>query len=187
MAFTLLHHHHDFPFIYSLTPTTSFTTTHIHQKISVSFVRIALSLLKFWFIDFNFFLSSVRWLFSLPFFFFHHHPLFYFNIFSFLCKTMLTIFSSFLFSFHFIIEIFSAQQKEPFFESNQNLNVTVLENESVVLKCSVRHKGNKTVSTQTLLPLFSLFFSLLSLYLFFDKKETFCNAALWYLKVTFKL
>lgn len=53
---------------------------------------------------------------------------------------------------HFIIEIFSAQQKEPFFESNQNLNVTVLESESVVLKCAVRHKGNKTVSTLTLLP-----------------------------------
>ncbi|KAG5682156.1 hypothetical protein PVAND_011528 [Polypedilum vanderplanki] len=43
-------------------------------------------------------------------------------------------------------EILPVQPKTPFFESNQNLNVTVLENESVVLKCAVRFKGNKTIS-----------------------------------------
>ncbi|CAH1719502.1 unnamed protein product [Chironomus riparius] len=43
-------------------------------------------------------------------------------------------------------EIFSTLQKEPFFENNQNLNVTVLENESIILKCAVRFKGNKTIS-----------------------------------------
>lgn len=80
-----------------------------------------------------------------------HTQIFFYISFHFFCshffhaffaaKTILKIFLS-----YFIIEIFSAQQKEPFFESNQNLNVTVLENESVVLKCAVRHKGNKTVS-----------------------------------------
>lgn len=46
----------------------------------------------------------------------------------------------------FIPDNFYVQQKEPFFDSNQNSNITVLENESVVLKCVVRNKGNKTVS-----------------------------------------
>lgn len=41
---------------------------------------------------------------------------------------------------------FYVQQKEPYFDSNQSSNITVLENESVVLKCVVRNKGNKTVS-----------------------------------------
>lgn len=46
----------------------------------------------------------------------------------------------------FITDNFYVQQKEPYFDSNQNSNITVLENESVVLKCIVRNKGNKTVS-----------------------------------------
>lgn len=46
----------------------------------------------------------------------------------------------------FIADNFYVQQKEPYFDSNQNSNITVLENESVVLKCVVRNKGNKTVS-----------------------------------------
>jgi hypothetical protein len=64
-------------------------------------------------------------------------------------------FITFCFSlFPIITGLFSAQQKEPFFESNQNLNVTVLENESIVLKCAVRHKGNKTVSINSFLLLY---------------------------------
>lgn len=50
------------------------------------------------------------------------------------------------FQFFFIADNFDVQQKEPYFDSNQNSNITVLENESVVLKCVVRNKGNKTVS-----------------------------------------
>lgn len=51
-----------------------------------------------------------------------------------------------LFFQFFITDSFGVQQKEPFFDSNQNANITVLENESVLLKCVVRNKGNKTVS-----------------------------------------
>jgi hypothetical protein len=56
--------------------------------------------------------------------------------------------SSLSFSPHVFLvsEILPVQPRTPFFESNQNLNVTVLENESVILKCAVRYKGNKTVS-----------------------------------------
>ena len=64
--------------------------------------------------------------------FFHFLPSFPFNIF--MC----------FFQF-FITDNFYVQQK-PFFDSHQNSNITVLENESVVLKCVVKNKGNKTVS-----------------------------------------
>lgn len=57
----------------------------------------------------------------------------------------------------FITDSFSVQQRQPFFDSNQNSNITVLENESVVLKCIVRNKGNKTVS-KTLLLIFKASF-----------------------------
>lgn len=54
----------------------------------------------------------------------------------------------------FIADSFHVQQKEsPFFDSNQNSNITVLENESVELKCVVRNKGNKTVSREVFLML----------------------------------
>lgn len=46
----------------------------------------------------------------------------------------------------FITDSFNVQQRGPYFDSNQNSNITVLEKESVVLKCVVRNKGNKTVS-----------------------------------------
>lgn len=52
-----------------------------------------------------------------------------------------------------IADFHHAQQREPFFDSNQNSNITVLENESVVLKCVVRNKGNKTVSQNHFSPL----------------------------------
>lgn len=45
---------------------------------------------------------------------------------------------------------FYVQQKQPFFDSHQNTNITVLEKESVLLKCVVRNKGNKTVSRELL-------------------------------------
>lgn len=37
-------------------------------------------------------------------------------------------------------------QNEPYFETSHSPNITALENESVILKCAVKNKGNKTVS-----------------------------------------
>lgn len=45
-----------------------------------------------------------------------------------------------------ILEKYNDHRNEPFLESTQNVNLTVMENESVVLKCGVKNKGNKTVS-----------------------------------------
>lgn len=123
----------DFRCFVSLTIQLLYHSSNFDSSISISFCHLcddfshfrllpAHAHTDFFYISFHFFCSH----------FFHAF---------FAAKTILKIFLS-----YFIIEIFSAQQKEPFFESNQNLNVTVLENESVVLKCAVRHKGNKTVS-----------------------------------------
>lgn len=51
------------------------------------------------------------------------------------------VFFNFLFADNFYV-----QQKQPYFDSHQNTNITVLEKESVLLNCAVRNKGNKTVS-----------------------------------------
>lgn len=62
-------------------------------------------------------------------------------------------------SWNFITDSFGVQQRGPYFESNQNSNITVLENESVMLKCIVKNKGNKTVSTTSFLKNFIRKFS----------------------------